>query len=106
MKIKFYLKDKKTSGKTPITLSFSYNGKRLRYSTGISIKKKSWNEKNEQVYSGVKDSIDINEILEGIVNDLKSEYRKIIRNKEDIPESDYFKEILDKNYKNTTQTDG
>ena len=43
--IKFYLKDPKAKKQSMVLLSFSYDGKRLRSSAGISIDPKIWNQK-------------------------------------------------------------
>jgi hypothetical protein len=45
----FYLKDKKTKGKTLIFLNFNYASKRVKISTGISIHTKHWNENKQRV---------------------------------------------------------
>ncbi len=105
MKINFYLKDKKSDGKTPILLSFSYNGNRLKYSTGISIHPKSWSNKSGKIYSGVSGSVGMNAILKKMEFELSNIYHKIIHDDDNIPAPDFFKEYLNNKFKNTTQTD-
>jgi len=105
MKINFYLKDKKTVGKTPILLSFSYNGNRLKYSTGISIHSKSWSNKSGKIHSGVSGSVGMNAILKKMEYELSEIYHRIIHDDDEIPPPDFFKEYLNKKFKNTSQTD-
>ena len=105
MKIRFYLKDKKTAGKTMIILSFHYNGKRLKYSTGISVKPKSWSTSSKQIYSGVSSSVIKNATLKKMEYLLSEEYNTIVHDNDDIPETDYFKKLLNSKFKNLSQTD-
>ena len=69
MKIKFYLDKPNSDKETLILLSFSYNGKRLKYSSGISVKPKSWNNAG-RIYSGVTGSVALNAILKKMEYDL------------------------------------
>ncbi len=104
MKINFYLKDKNSTGKTPILILFNYNGKRLKYYSGISIKPKSWNKSSGKICSGVSGSVGLNATLKKMEYELSESYRKIINEKKSIPEPAYFRAILDNNFKNTIQT--
>ena len=98
MKINFYLKDKNSKTITQILLSFSYNGKRLRYPTGISTKTKSWNNMTSKVYSGVIGSVSKNTRLSELESTLSKAYQNIILNNEEIPKPNYFKQILDEKF--------
>lgn len=73
----FYLKDKKTKGKTLIFLNFNYASKRVKISTGISIHTKHWNENKQRVKELVElDHSDLNEKLVLQKNCMESVFSK------------------------------
>lgn len=74
--VNFYLKNpQNTTEETLIYLFFSYDGKRLKYSTGEKVAPKDWNEKKQQVKGSLTGSVEIN----GCLDNLEEEVLKIYR---------------------------
>src|ERR1700740_431882 len=71
--VNFYLKNPK--GKTPqlIYMFFSFNGKRLKYSTRESIKPAQWDAVNQKP----KSNADLNDYLKKLSNSVESIERKL-----------------------------
>jgi integrase len=111
--VKFYLKDPnsendpKCDNPTLIYLFWSFDGKRLKYSTGETIKPSEWNSnpKVQRVKKSVTGSIDINGYLNDLDAKVKAFYRIGVTNKDTVT-PDYLREKLDdlKNGKNSKQS--
>jgi len=83
-KVNFYLKDPKGKTETLIFLFFSYEGNRLKYSTGELINPKNWNEENQRVKKSFKACFEINNLLDRIEGEVKQIYREAITNNQKI----------------------
>lgn len=70
--VNLYLRDKNSQEKSPINLLFSFDGKRLKRSTGYQVSPKLWDEKKQLVRSSFPNSFSINEGLKR----LKGEYER------------------------------
>lgn len=88
----FYLKNPKSENKTLIIHIFSYDGFKLKISTGISINPEEWNKNTQRVRlkSANKDAEIINDALEKRVSVIRNEYMTFISNA-DIPMPDELK---------------
>lgn len=75
----FILKDRKAKGKTQIVLSFSFNGQRIKISTGESIEPEFWNHKTYRVIQtlAVPNFQEINNNLVVIENRAKEIYENL-----------------------------
>lgn len=106
--VKFYLKNPNSNldNQTLIYLFWSFDGKRLKYSTGETIKPSQWNSnpKVQRVKKTVTGSSDINCYLNDLDAQVKSFYRKGVTNKDNVT-SIYLRQKLDdfKNGKNKKQ---
>lgn len=82
--VKFNLKnpDLENKNETLIYMFFSFEGGRLKYSTGESVKPLGWNKIKRRVVSSVSGSKEINENLDKLEEDVKRIYRKAISNEE------------------------
>lgn len=78
--VKFYLKDPHSKSKTLIYLFFSFKGKRLKCSTGESIRPKDWNDTSHKSRS---DS-DLNDFLKSFGNTVTEIERQMRTNKENV----------------------
>ncbi|MBK8584508.1 MAG: site-specific integrase [Bacteroidetes bacterium] len=81
-KVNFYLKDPASSGDTLIFLFFAFEGSRLKYSTGETIKPSHWNANTMRVKKSVGGSTDINDWLDKIQSSVKEIYRTMNTNGE------------------------
>ena len=81
-KVNFYLKDPASSGDTLIFLFFAFEGSRLKYSTGETIKPSHWNANTMRVKKSVGGSTDINDWLDKIHSSVKEIYRTMNTNGE------------------------
>ncbi len=76
-KANFYLKDSKDDKKeTLIYLFFSYNGKRLKYSTGEKIAPRNWKVDSQQVRRSYTGSVEINNHLRALEEKAFSLFRQ------------------------------
>ena len=106
--VKFYLKNPNSNldNQTLIYLFWSFDGKRLKYSTGETIKPSQWNSnpKVQRVKKTVTGSSDINCYLNDLDAQVKSFYRKGVTTKDNVT-SIYLRQKLDdfKNGKNKKQ---
>jgi len=73
---KLYLKQPKSDKETPIVLSFSFDGQRVRLSTGERIHPSHWNERTQQVSKSFKGSVEINANLDKRVRTINEIYHK------------------------------
>ena len=60
-----------------IILSLSWEGYRLRISTGISINPKSWNKKEQKVRINYKNASEINHRIENLAHNIQDYYYKL-----------------------------
>ena len=81
-KVNFYLKDPAASTETLIYLFFAFEGSRLKYSTGETIKPSHWNANTMRVKKSVGGSTDINDWLDKIQSSVKEIYRTMNTNGE------------------------
>ncbi len=81
-KVNFYLKDPAASDETLIYLFFAFDGSRLKYSTGETIKPSHWNANTMRVKKSVGGSTDINDWLDKIQSSVKEIYRTMNTNGE------------------------
>jgi len=100
--VKFYLKDPKSKDKTLIYLYFSFDGKRMKYSTGELIKPSSWNSEKQRVRFSAVGVTDINNRLQKMEEDISKIYRNLIIAEEDISAS-ILKQKLDEHQSNKRQ---
>lgn len=93
--VNFYLKDADAKEASLIYLYFSFDNKRIKVSSGESVKPSLWNAKSQRVKSSASDSNEINHSLEKLAADVMKMYRQMklaeeqvtpaaIRNKIDI----------------------
>jgi len=75
-KTKLYLKQPKSIKATPIVLSFSFDGKRVRLGTGETIEPPHWNEKTQQVRASYTGSVEINANLDKRIALIKEIYHR------------------------------
>ncbi len=97
-KVNFNLRNPKSQKETNILLRWSFDGKRIKYPTGESVKPSEWNENAQRVKRTVTGCLEINSILEKLSDDLKRIYRTATLNNETIT-PEYLKEKLDQNFK-------
>lgn len=79
-KVNFYLKDPESSEQTLIYLFFAFEGSRLKYSTGETIKPSHWNANTMRVKKSVGGSTEINDWLDKIQSSVKEIYRTMNTN--------------------------
>lgn len=82
-KVNFYLKNPTAKTETLIYLFFSYNGGRLKYSTGDNVNPKFWNSDEQRVKKS-SGSGEINNVLDTIEESIKKIYRDAITNQHSI----------------------
>jgi integrase len=71
----FYLKDTKTTNKTPIYLIFNYHNQRLKFSTGEQIVPKQWNSQSQRVKRNFTGASELNHYLDKVEADILRIYR-------------------------------
>jgi site-specific recombinase XerD len=94
-KANFYLKNPTSKEDTLIYLFFSYNGQRLKYSTGETINPKYWNEKNQRAKKSLTGSLEKNGLLKRIDEEANKIYREAKTFGKHLT-NEYFKECLEK----------
>lgn len=97
---KFFLKEPKSKDETLIYLFFSYNNKRLKYSTGEKIKPVFWNPEKQKARETTKfeEYPEFNARLKKIKSDAYDIYREFL-NDEIVPTNELIKKELDKRSK-------
>jgi len=95
-KAKFILKDTKTKNDTLIYLTYSYNYKRFKYSTGEKINPKYWNPSSQRAKESkfYKEYPEFNARLDLIESKINSVFRKLLNNGIQ-PNNDLLKKELD-----------
>ncbi|SFE98736.1 tyrosine-type recombinase/integrase [Sunxiuqinia elliptica] len=95
-KLNFFLKEPKSKEKTLVYLFFSYNNKRLKYSTGEKILVKFWNSKDQRAKETKKfpEYPEFNQRLTNIVTTTNNAYRKILNDGKE-PSNKLLKDELD-----------
>ncbi len=96
-KVRFYLKAPDATGESLISLYFSYNKKRLVYSTGDKIPPKFWNEETQRAIKSKKlfpQYPDLNARLDNLTHETLSIYRRFL-NDGKVPSIAQFKSELD-----------
>lgn len=73
----FYLKDKHSDNPTLIYLYFSYNSRRLKISSGLSIKPSQWNFNKEMAKPQVRGALEFNQHLTSLEESLYSIYNRL-----------------------------
>lgn len=103
-KVKFYLKDPKSKNPSLIYLFWSFNGQRLKYSTGEFIKPSDWNPNpiTQRVKKPVTGSNEINAYLDKLSEDVLRIYRTGSLNNDTIS-TDYIRAKLDELHKGKSQ---
>lgn len=76
-KVNFFLKTPKEKGESLIYLFFSFDGKRLKYSTGEIINTNSWNPENQRAKKSVTGYSELNDYLDKIEDAIKKIYRNL-----------------------------
>jgi integrase len=94
-KSNFYLKDSKSKGESLIYLFFSYNGTRLKYSTGESITPKDWNSEAQRAKKSMTGALELNNLLDRIEEEVRRIYRNGVTNNH-VLTNEYIKERLDR----------
>src|SRR5687768_3192297 len=80
--VNFYLKDKRRKDETLIYLFYSFDGQRLKYSTGQAVKPSLWNFKAMRVKKSATDSSRLNSELDKLEANVKTIYSKANINEE------------------------
>jgi len=77
--VKFQLKEPKSKDETLLVMVFSYDSKRVKYSTGIFLNKKHWNHKAQQAREtkDFTEAAEINSTLKNISTHIHNVYRKL-----------------------------
>lgn len=103
-KVNFYLKDPqskvnlKDQVETLIYMFFSYDGYRLKYSTGETILPKFWNVEDQRIKKSHKGSFEINNLLDKMDSEIKKIYREAITSNNKIS-PEFLRISLDKSTK-------
>ena len=97
---KFFLKEPKSKDETLIYLFFSYNNKRLKYSTGEKINPTFWNKEKRLARETTKfpEYPEFNARLKKIKSDVLDIHRELL-NDETVPTNELLKKELDKRAK-------
>ena len=79
--VKFYLEKRKSSRylekkEVPIVVSFTYDGKRIITTTGEKVKSHNWDPDQQRVKKSAKYSLEINDYLETMSENLMRYYRQ------------------------------
>ena len=90
----FYLKSPANKENTLIYLFFSFNGQRLKFSTGESINPKNWNFERQRVKKSVAGGNSINDLLNTIEAEINEIYRNGIMNKSNLTSSNIKGQLL------------
>tara|TARA_R110002012_G_scaffold16968_2_gene64675 strand:+ start:2091 stop:3452 length:1362 start_codon:yes stop_codon:yes gene_type:complete len=79
IKTNYYLRDKNKAGETPIILYVAYKGVRKKFSTGLHVEPKIWNESAQRLRfkNGDESRLDINSKLDQWEKKLSDEINKI-----------------------------
>lgn len=95
--VNFFLKEPTSTDETLIYLYFSYNRKRLKYSTGEKILVKFWNGEDKRVKKTKKfpEHPEFNSRLDNIESEVKNVYRKLLNDGEE-PTNNKIRDELDK----------
>ena len=95
-KVRFYLKAPDTAGESLISLYFSFNNKRLVYSTGQKILPKFWSEENQRAIKSKQfpQHPDLNAYLDNISHETLNIYRRFL-NDGKLPSIAQLKDELD-----------
>lgn len=95
-KVRFYLKAPDATGESLISLYFSYNKKRLVYSTGDKIPPKFWSEESQRAIKSKQfpQYPDLNARLDNLAHETLSIYRRFL-NDGKVPSIAQFKSELD-----------
>ncbi|MDB4443251.1 site-specific integrase [Saprospiraceae bacterium] len=102
--VNFYLKDKNfIDKKTLVYMFFSYNGKRLKYSTGEKVLPKEWKEEKQIVKSSVTGSLEINQNLRDLENYIFKIYREH-KTTQGIPTPSFLRTSLNNKFKKDQST--
>jgi len=72
----YYLANDNQRGDKLIMLSFCYDGRRLRFSTGETIDKKYWNEEEQRAKKSLTGCMELNNLLDRIEEFVKKIYRE------------------------------
>lgn len=97
--INFYLKDKTPKDKeTLIYMFFSYEGKRLKYSTGDKIAPQDWNDNKQIVKPATEGSLEINNYLSSLRSFIIKSYREY-KAESGTPTTSFLRTALDENFK-------
>lgn len=94
-KVNFYLKESNAKTDTLIYLFFSYDGNRIKYSTGETVNPKNWNSETQRVKKSVKDSFEVNNLLDNLESEIRQVYREAVLNKTKIS-PEFLRSSLDK----------
>lgn len=79
----FYLKNKKkVNGEYPIYLRVTHNRKHSYKSTGVSVEKKYWNDRKEEVRGSHRREATLNKVLNRVLDEAKEQYSESIRHGE------------------------
>lgn len=82
-KVNYYLSSKADSKDNRlILLYYSYNDRRLMFSTNETVNKKNWNPKSKRVKTSVSGSLEINGKLDSYSEQIQSMYRRLQLNNE------------------------
>ena len=79
-KVNFYLDKPKTEKETPVLMYFSFDGNRIKFSTGETILPKEWNSKKQCARSSYTGHVEFNLRLDKLKEDIKKIYRESIIN--------------------------
>ena len=95
-KVRFYLKAPDATGESLVSLYFSYNKKRLVYSTGDKIPPKFWSEENQRAVKSKQfpQHSDLNARLENLSHETLNIYRRYVNDRK-VPSIAQFKSELD-----------
>lgn len=106
-KTNFFLKEPKSENETLIFLFFSYDNKRLKYSTGEKIHPDNWNsgEQRTRNTKDFKESDEFNARLETYESDVRTIYRRL-KNDKIIPTNELLRNELDKLHKARPEESG
>lgn len=94
--VKYQLKEPNIKEETLLVMVFSYNSKRVKYSTGIFLKPKYWNQKAQQAREtkDFTEALEINSTLKNITKNINNVYRKLL-NDGIVPTNEKLKAGLD-----------
>lgn len=76
MRVKFYV-DRKDAPVSALMVDIAFNGKRSRYSSGISIEPRHWNHSAQEVRSGCPGHVALNKQIAAITTEVRSAFHGI-----------------------------